>query len=345
MTARNIIGPVPAMEVPRFAGHSTFARLPRMEDIPKENRVDVAIVGIPFDTGVTYRPGARFGPSAIREASRILRPYNRYLNVSPWVDRQIVDAGDIGVTPFSIEKAVKRIEQGALHLLQRNDGLRLMTLGGDHTIAYPLLKAVHTHFGVKPALIHFDAHLDTMPPYFGEDVTHGTPFRNAHEQGLFDTAHSIHVGLRGPIYAPSDDIDDKKMGFAHIHCMDIQKYGIEAAIKKIKETVQDRPVYISVDIDVLDPSHAPGTGTPEVGGFTSRELQAIFNGLDGIVVLGADVVEVAPAYDHAQLTALAASQTTYELLSLMNKNVWNPHKKIFESTKPTTTSKPTSAKL
>lgn len=333
-STRNIISPVDAQVVPRYAGFSTYARLPRLEDLPTGNTCDLAVVGIPFDSGVTYRPGARFGPSAIREASRILRPYNRYAKVFPWGRCQVVDAGDISVTPFSITKAVTMIEEGALNLLRRNPGLRLMTIGGDHTIAFPLLKAVNTHFGVKPALIHFDAHLDTFPPYFGEDVTHGTPFRNAFDQGLFDSHHSIHVGLRGPIYSPADDEEDKKIGFAHVHCQDIQREGVQAVIKKIKDTVKDVPLYISIDIDVLDPAHAPGTGTPEIGGFTSRELQAILLGLDGHVVVGADVVEVAPAYDHAQLTALAASQVTYELLSLMCKNTWNPHTKAFETITP-----------
>ena len=246
------VGPVDASVNPRYAGIATFARLPRIEDVP---RADVAIVGIPFDTGVSYRPGARFGPSHVRESSRLLRPYNPAQDVSPFAEAQVVDAGDIPANPFDIGEAVADIETAATDLGARVD--RIVSVGGDHTIALPLLRALTKKHG-PVAVLHFDAHLDTWDTYFGAPITHGTPFRRASEEGLIDLTASCHVGTRGPLYSKQDLDDDERLGFSIVSSVDIEERGVEAAIERVRRRVGDRPLYISIDIDVLDPAHAPG---------------------------------------------------------------------------------------
>jgi agmatinase len=303
------VGPVDASQVPRYAGLSTFARLPRREDV---GRADVAVIGVPFDSGVSYRPGARFGPSHIRQSSRLLRPYNPELGVSPFADKQVVDAGDVAVNPFSIQQAIGEIEAAARDL---GADAKLMVLGGDHTIVLPILRAMHAAHG-PIAVLHFDAHLDTWDTYFGEPYTHGTPFRRASEEGLLDKQHCLHIGIRGPLYGEHDLPESADLGFATIHSSELDELGVPAVIERMKNRLGDRPVYVSVDIDVLDPSHAPGTGTPEAGGMTSRELLAVLRGLNGTNVVSADVVEVAPAYDHAEITGIAAAHVAYELISV-----------------------------
>ncbi len=304
-------GQTDALVVPRFAGLATFARLPRREDV---SRYDVCILGVPFDAGTTYRPGARFGPAHVREASRLLKPYHPYLDSLPFQSQQVVDAGDVACNPFDIGQAITQIESGADALLA--DGARLMTIGGDHTVALPLLRAVHRHHG-PVALVHFDAHLDTWDTFYNAPYTHGTPFRRAAEEGLFAQDHSVHVGIRGSLYAPSDLAQDARLGFQTVHARDFDSLGAHGVTDRIRQVVGERPVYVSIDIDVLDPAHAPGTGTPSVGGLTSRELLAVLRGLAGLRLVSADLVEVAPAYDHAQLTGLAAAEAIYELVTLM----------------------------
>jgi agmatinase len=306
------IGPVDATQVPRFAGPATFARLPRLDQV---SSCDVAVVGVPFDAGVTYRPGARFGPAAVREASRLLRPYHPGLDVEPFATQQVADAGDIACNPFDIEQAIASVEAGADELL--GSGAKLLTIGGDHTIALPLLRSVSRRHG-PVALLHFDAHLDTWDTYFGARYTHGTPFRRASEEGLLDTTALSHVGIRGPLYGRNDLDDDLRLGFGIVSSMDVMTRGVDDVVDALRTRIGDRPLYVSVDIDVLDPAHAPGTGTPEAGGLTSRELLAILRGLVGCQIVAADVVEVSPPYDHAELTTVAASHVSYELISLMS---------------------------
>ncbi|MGO3735169.1 MAG: agmatinase [Canibacter sp.] len=305
-----IVGQVNGQTSPRYAGLTTFARLPRQEDV---NDWDVALVGVPFDAGVTFRPGARFGPSAIREASRLLRPYNPAQQISAFDQVQVVDAGDIDANPFSIETALADIERGLRPLAA--EGRRFVTLGGDHTIALPALRALAEQHGPM-ALVHFDAHLDTWDTYFGEDYTHGSPFRRASEEGLIVKGSSAHVGIRGSLYSPEDLEDDEKLGFTIIHCRDFDRLGADEVLRRILARVGDAQVYVSIDIDVLDPSMAPGTGTPEAGGMTSRELLEIVRGLGKTNVVGADIVEVSPAYDHAAITSVAAANLAYEFLGL-----------------------------
>jgi agmatinase len=311
VVAGGTIGPVDATQVPRYAGEATFARLPRLSEVP---RADVAVLGVPFDSGVSYRPGARFGPGHIRESSRLLRPYNPALQVSPFAGQQVADAGDLAVNPFSIDEAIAAVERAARGLLEQAG--RLLTLGGDHTIALPLLRAVSAVHG-PVAVVHFDAHLDTWDTYFGAAYTHGTPFRRASEEGLLDRSGCLHVGIRGSLYTGADLTQDSELGFQQLPAPDVEQLGVGGMVERIRERVGGRPVYVSVDIDVLDPAHAPGTGTPEAGGLTSRELLATLRSFAGLDLVGADIVEVAPAYDHAQITGIAAAHVGYELLSAL----------------------------
>ena len=305
------IQPISGTVVPRFAGPSTFARLPELRDV---SHCDVAIVGIPFDAGTSYRPGARFGPQAIRQASRHLRTqYHPAYDTEPFAEQQVADAGDIACNPYNIEKAVVEIQKAATELLGKVD--RIISLGGDHTIALPLLRAVN-HYHGPVALVHFDAHLDTWDTYYGAPYTHGTPFRRAAEEKLFLESASMHVGIRGPLYSRDDLKNDKELGFKVIHCDEFQSEGIEHVVKRIRDRVGDNPMYLSIDIDVLDPAHAPGTGTPEIAGMSTRELVGVLRGLAGLNIISADVVEVSPAYDHAELTSLSAATTVFEITNL-----------------------------
>jgi agmatinase len=306
------VGPVDGRLVPRFAGAATFARLP---EIDRVTDYDVAMLGVPFDNGTSYRPGARFGPMAVRQASRHLRPgYHVELGLAPFQALQVADAGDVPVTPFDIGAAMTQIRDHAASLVV--GGRRIVAIGGDHTIALPMLQAVAAQHG-PVALVHFDAHLDTWDTYFDAPTTHGTVFRRAFEQGLLIEDHSVHVGIRGPLYGESDLADDRRFGFRTIRTSDVDDLGIRGTIDAIADRVGDLPAYLSVDIDVLDPSIAPGTGTPEAGGLTSRELLRVLRGLTGLHLVGADVVEVAPAYDHAELTTVAAATVAYDLITLM----------------------------
>jgi agmatinase len=312
VTTGGRVGQVDATVVPRFAGPATFARLPRLDEV---SDLDVAVVGVPFDAGVSYRPGARFGPAHVRESSRLLRPYNPAADVEPFAAQQVADAGDLAVNPFDLSTAIKQVHAGARDLLERSG--RLLTIGGDHTIALPLLRAVTDKHGGPVAVVHFDAHLDTWDTYFGAEYTHGTPFRRASEEGLIDREASMHIGTRGPLYSTQDLGDDADLGFQIVPSVEMDDLGARGVVERIRARVGDRPVYVSVDIDVLDPAFAPGTGTPEAGGFTSRELLAVLRGLADVDLVGADVVEVSPVYDHAEITGIAASHVLYELLSAM----------------------------
>ncbi|MCD2197068.1 agmatinase [Actinomycetospora endophytica] len=314
------IGPVDGQQVPRFAGPPTFARLPRLDEV---SRADVAIVGLPFDAGVSYRPGARFGPAHIRQSSRLLRPYHPAVGVSPFASLQVADAGDLALNPFDITGALDACRAGILGLAQ--DGATVVGLGGDHTLALPALRALHALHGPL-AVLHFDAHLDTWDTYFGAPYTHGTPFRRASEEGLIDQERSMHVGIRGPLYSAADLDDDARLGFAVVRADDYETDGVARTVERMRRRLAGGPVYLSVDIDVLDPAAAPGTGTPEAGGLTSRELLHSLRGLGptgdepGLDIVGIDVVEVAPAYDHAEITGIAAAHVIYDLLAVLAAN-------------------------
>lgn len=315
MSKHQPIGALEATKVPRYAGLGTFARIPMIESVPD---YDVAILGVPFDGGTSYRPGARFGPMGIRQASRHLRPrFHVELDTAPLEEIQVVDAGDVPVTPYNIEEAMQQIQDMArdVHGVANR---RIVTLGGDHTVALPMLRAAHAQHG-RIALIHFDAHLDTWDTYFNAPITHGTVFRRAFEEGLLAEDKSIHVGIRGPIYDKMDLVDDASFGFRIIRAGDLDVLGTDGAADAIRHRVGDAPVYISIDIDVLDPAFAPGTGTPEMGGLNSRELLHVLRKLDGLNIIGADVVETAPDYDHAEITCVAAATVAFDLVTLMSK--------------------------
>jgi agmatinase len=311
-----LVGAVPPAEVPRYAGKGTFARI---ADIHEVADYEIAVLGVPFDGGTSYRPGARFGPMSVRQAARALRPgYHVELGVAPLEAVQIVDAGDVTVTPFDISEACAQIENRVREVMG-DRARRVVSIGGDHTIALPNLRALHSMHGPL-SLVHFDAHLDTWDTYFNAPVTHGTIFRRAFEEGLLVEDHSIHIGIRGPIYDRMDLSEDARMGFRIIRAGDLDVMGIDTAVDIVRRRVADLPVYLSIDIDVLDPAFAPGTGTPEAGGLTSRELLRMLRQLTGIEIIGADVVEVAPAYDHAEITCIAAATVVFDLLSLIVAN-------------------------
>jgi agmatinase len=292
-------------------GPSTYARLPRIDQVADW---DVAVVGAPFDIGTSYRPGARFGPIGIRQGSRTIRNWHPDLEIHPFGIQQVVDAGDIACSTYLIADALVAIERAARELTTGDH--RIVTLGGDHTIAFSLLRAAAAKHG-PVALVHFDAHVDTYDTYMNAPFTHGTPFRRAAEEGLFISGSSMHIGIRGSKYGPEDLEEDAGFGFLVLGTSEIDRIGIDGYVTRIREQVGSRPLYLSIDIDVLDPAFAPATGTPEIGGFSSRELIGMLRGLRGLQLIGADVVEVAPAYDNADITSIAAANVAYELISLM----------------------------
>jgi agmatinase len=303
--------PADSFETPRFSGVRTFMRLPNVQDL--EN-TDVAIVGAPFDTGATFRTGARFGPEGIRSASHLLRHYNPSLDVVIFDHLSVIDYGDVPVVPGYIEESYRRIAEG-LEPIHRA-GVVPIVLGGDHSIALPELRAAAAVHGPL-ALVQFDSHPDTWDAYFGEKHTRGTPFRRAVEEGLLLPERSIQVGMRGSIYDAGDWEDARELGFDLVPTDTVRKLGIVETITRIRERVGDAKAYVSFDVDFVDPAFAPGTGTPEIGGFTSREAQEFVRGLVGLDLVGCDVVEVYPAYDPAQITALLAANVAHEFLSLV----------------------------
>jgi agmatinase len=302
--------PADSFETPRFSGVRTFMRLPNVQDL--EN-TDAAIVGAPFDTGGTFRIGARFGPESIRSVSHLLRRFNPGLDVVIFDHISVIDYGDVPVVPGYIEESYRRIAEG-LEPIHRA-GVVPVVLGGDHSIALPELRAAATVHGPL-ALVQYDSHPDTWDAYFGQKHTHGTPFRRAVEEGLLDPSRSIQVGMRGSIYDAGDWNDARDMGFDLVPTDEVRELGIPAVIERVRERVGDARAYVSFDVDFVDPAFAPGTGTPEIGGFTSREAQEFVRGLAGLDIVGCDVVEVLPPYDPAQITALLAANVAHEFLSL-----------------------------
>ncbi|MGZ6372340.1 MAG: agmatinase [Candidatus Limnocylindria bacterium] len=296
---------------PRFTGPSTFARLPHVRTLEE---VDVAIVGVPFDTGVTYRVGGRFGPNAVRAASVMLRPYNTNLDVKPFEILSCVDYGDIAIVPGNTERSYRAIEEAVAPIVEA--GVVPLLIGGDHACTLPHLRATRSRGPV--AVIDFDSHTDAWDSYFGEKYNHGTWMRRAIEEGLVDTAHSIEVGLRGSLYGAGDwtGLRDE-LGLDYLTTEDVFAMGPTAVAARIRERVGDRPAFISFDIDVVDPAFAPGTGTPEAGGPSAHDMLGVLRGLTGIEFVGFDVVEVIPAYDPAGQTATLAANLAYEMLSLV----------------------------
>jgi len=329
-----------------YSGITTFGRLPYYPCLAsEEENFDIAFIGAPFDTGTSYRPGARFGPSGIRQGSRRLNLYGGYnvpLDANPFhTDFKVLDCGDIPVTSYDNTWAIQQIENGHNSLLMRKPytdadkkGIskagkvlpRLITLGGDHTITLPLLRSINKAYG-PISVIHFDSHLDTWKPkVFGgspsevASINHGTYFYHAAMEGLLRNDSNIHAGIRTTLSGPSDYEHDGYCGFEIVEAREIDTIGMDGIIERIRNRIGTNPVYLSIDIDTLDPAFAPATGTPETGGWSTRELRTILRGLDGLNFIGADLVEVAPAYDtNAEHTTMAAADVLFEVLTMMVK--------------------------
>lgn len=303
--------PADAQVLPRFAGIRTFMRLPHVTDL---EGVDAAAVGIPFDTGTSYRSGTRFGPEAIRSASVLLRPFHPVFGIDLFETLSVVDYGDLPVAPGDTEETFRRVEAAFAPLVEA--GVFPLVLGGDHSVTLAELRVLARTHGAM-ALVHLDAHSDTWEAYFGQRYFHGTTFKRAAEEGLVEPGSSVQAGMRGPLYAASDLADARALGFLVITSDELRALGPEGYAATVREKVAGRPVFLSFDIDFLDPSVAPGTGTPEVAGFTTAEALAFLRALRGIRLVGCDVVEVAPQYDGpGQQTALAAANVLWELLAL-----------------------------
>lgn len=305
-------GPVDAMQYPRFSGIRTFMRLPYRQDL---DGVDFAVIGVPFDTGATYRVGARFGPEGIRSASVLLRPYNPALNIAIFEHLSGIDYGDLSVVPGYLPESHQKIEEQMRPVLAA--GVTPIVLGGDHSITLPELRAVAGRFG-PVALIQFDSHGDVWTGYFGGKDTHGTPFRRAVEEGLLDVARSSQIGLRGSVYDAGDIQASLDLGFQLFSAGDVRQMGLDAVIRAVRGRAGDGPCFLTFDIDFVDPTFAPATGTPEVGGFNSWESQYLVRGLQGLNFVAFDLVEVAPPYDNqGATTSLLAANLVYEFVSLL----------------------------
>ncbi len=315
MTAGTFHQPVDAAEVPRFAGHSTFMRLPAVSDA---TGLDIALVGIPWDGGTTNRAGARHGPREVRNQSSLMRRVHHVTLTEPFSLANIADVGDISVNPIDLLDGLKRIETGMRAIVDA--GAIPLSVGGDHLTTLPVMRAVAA--GGSVGMIHFDAHSDTNDTYFGGNpYTHGTPFRRAIEEGLLDPNRTVQIGIRGSIYATDEHDWARAQGIRVIYMEEFLQRSVGDVMAEARAIAGDGPTYVSFDIDCIDPSMAPGTGTPEIGGFSTREAQALVRQLGGVRIVGADVVEVAPPFDVAGMTALAGATILFELLCVIAEGV------------------------
>lgn len=303
--------PADSLVSPRFTGVPTFARLPLVRTL---DEVDLAVVGVPFDTGASFRVGGRFGPNAIRAASMLIRGYNANLDVHPFQVLSCVDYGDVAIVPGYIGRSYEAIEHEIAPVVAA--GVVPLLLGGDHSCTLPHLRATRERGPI--AVIDFDSHTDAWDSFFGEHYNHGTWMRRAIEEGLVDVGHSIEVGLRGSVYGPEDWTGlETELGLTYLTTEDVFRLGAQGTAEKIRARVGDRPAFISFDIDVVDPGYAPGTGTPEPGGLSSHQLLEIVRLLRPIDFVGFDIVEVIPAYDPGEVTALLAANLGFEMVSLV----------------------------
>ena len=301
-----------SFSAPPFQGIATFGRCPHTRVL---KGVDVAILGVPFDSTVSYRSGTRFGPRAIREQSLLLWGYNNALGVAPFEQLSAIDFGDVDVIPVDVSATHRAIELTAKTILDA--GSRLITLGGEHSISLPLLRA-HAAVHGPMAVVHFDAHPDTWDEeYPGYKFSHGTPFRRAIEEGLIDTSAYFQIGIRGPTAGPQDYEDAKQLGAQMLVADDVHSRGVPSILSEVQQCLGSRPTYVTLDIDAVDPAYAPGTGTPEVGGLTSYQILQLIRGLRGLNLVGFDLVEVSPPYDPSQITAILGANLAFEFLSLL----------------------------
>jgi guanidinopropionase len=307
--------PIDSGVTPRFAGHSTFMRLPVLTD-PGE--VDIAIVGVPWDGGTTNRPGPRHGPRQVREMSSLIKRVHSVTKISPYEICRVADLGDAPVNPIDLNRSLEDIRKFFAQIVEAR--AVPLAIGGDHLSSLPILRAVAA--SVPVGMIHFDAHSDTVDTYFGGlKYTHGTPFRRAIEEGLLDPKRVIQIGIRGSTYSADERDWPLQQGVRIISIEEFEEMGVDAAIREARRVVGDAPTYISFDIDAVDPAFAPGTGTPEFAGLTSREVNRLLRGLRNLNLIGADVVEVSPPFDPSGGTALAAANIAFELLCLLAESV------------------------
>jgi agmatinase len=300
------------VSVPRYTGVRTFAGRPHTTDLAG---VDVAVVGVPFDTATSFRPGARFGPEAIRAGSTLLRPYHPPMQLDVLGSVNVVDYGDLAVTPGNAERTAGQIADGVGSVL--GAGAVPLVLGGDHSVVLGELRAHAAAAGEPVGVVLLDAHADTWDEYYGERYFHGTPFRRAVEEGVVAPERSLFAGMRGSLYAASDLEDAREMGFQIVAGDELRALGPGDYSQLVRARLGEGPAYLSFDIDVIDPAFAPGTGTPEVAGLLPHEALVLLRSLAGIRFRGFDVVEVSPAYDNAaQTTAMLAANVAYEMLAL-----------------------------
>ena len=304
-------GPPPAFDAPRYTGIRTFARAPHNTDWAN---ADVAVLGVPFDTATSYRTGPRFGPSAIRDQSQLLRPWHTVLGIDVFGSLSLIDGGDLAVTPGNAERTAEQIATGLEPVVAA--GAVPLVLGGDHSIVLGELRA-HARAHGPVGVVLLDAHADTWEAYYGERYFHGTPFKRALEEGLIDPNRSLLAGMRGSLYAASDLEEPRSWGFEIVSCDELRSWTPEQYGTRVRDRVGEGPTYLSFDIDVLDPAFAPGTGTPETAGLLPHEALAFLRALAGVPFVGYDIVEVSPQFDGpGQVTALNAASVAYELLAL-----------------------------
>jgi agmatinase len=285
-------------------------RLPHTREL---SALDVALLGLPFDGGTSYRPGSRFGPREIRQHSSLIRPYNPVLRVSPFEVLRVADVGDVDVNPIGIEDTYARVERAVGEVLAA--GVFPLCVGGDHSLSLPILRALRKRYG-PVGMVHIDSHQDMWDEYFGNRYFHGTPFRRAVEEELLDPRRVLQIGIRGPVYAASDFDFARHHGIRWITARQMAHEGLTWVTAQLG-AMRDGPVYLSFDIDGVDPAFAPGTGTPEVGGLTSHEALELVRALVGVPLVGADVVEVSPPYDHAGITSVLAANIMFEIVSVL----------------------------
>ncbi len=294
-----------------YQGIATFGRQPYSRDV---SGADVAIVGVPYDGSTSYRSGTRLGPRVIREQSLLLWGYNNVQQVAPFERLKVVDYGDVDVVPVDVLDTHRAIEAEVSRIL--SEPCKVITLGGDHSISLPLLRAHAKAYGPL-AVVHFDAHPDTWDEeYPGHKYSHGTPFRRAIEEGLIDTSAYLQIGIRGPTAGPQDYVDARQLGAQLITIDEAMTQGMPTLIERMQQAIGSRRVYVTLDIDAVDPAFAPGTGTPEVGGFSSYQMLQLIRGLRGLDIVGFDLVEVSPPYDSQGITAILAANLVFEFLSL-----------------------------
>jgi guanidinopropionase len=309
--------PISGMVTPRFGGIATFMRLPHVP-LDEANGIDIGLAGIPWDSGTTNRPGPRHGPRQIRDNSAMIRRMHQITGVVPYDAANCADLGDCPINPADVQDGLKRIETWFKTLVGK--GIRPLVAGGDHLCSLPILRAVGEKHPV--GMIHFDAHTDLYDKYFGGfKYTHGTPFRRAIEEGVLDPQRTVQIGIRGTMYDAEDITYGEKAGVRIVRIEEAMEKGPKAVMEEARRIVGDSPVYVSFDIDMLDPVYAPGTGTPEIGGFTTFQAQQLLRALRGLHIIGADVVEVSPPFDPSGLTAYAGATMMFEILCSMAEDV------------------------